>query len=122
MRVLVIEDSAIIRRTLIGALCRMFPGVDTITAESADEAIALLQESACEGPAFDLITSDYNLLGTRTGGDVLDWIQAHLSHLESRFVFVSGNEAIRLRGVPFLEKPFVFADLREVLHGIVANR
>lgn len=122
MRVLVIEDDASVRRALIGALRRVFPGVDTIAAESADEAIMLLRESACEGPAFDLITSDYNLLGARTGGDVLDWIQAHLSHLESRFVFVSGNDAIRLRGVPFLEKPFVFADLREVLHGVVTNR
>jgi len=121
MRALVIEDDASIRRTLIHALRRTFPGVNTIVAESADEAIALLQESACEGPAFDLITSDFNLLGTRTGGDVLDWIQAHLSHLESRFVFVSGNDAIRLRGVPYLEKPFTFDDFRATVRSLVPN-
>lgn len=119
MRALVIEDDAAIRRVIITTLRRTFPGINTLGAESADEAIALLQESACEGPAFDLVTCDYDLLGTRNGGDVLDWIQAHLSHLEERFVFVSGNDAIRLRGVPFLEKPFAFDDLRAMLRGVV---
>lgn len=121
MRVLVIEDDANTRRTLIRALRYIFPGVDPVAAESADQAIRLLQESACQGPAFDLVTSDYNLGGIRTGGDVLDWIQTHLSYLGRRFVFVSGNDAIRLRGVPYLEKPFAFDDFRTAVRSLVSN-
>jgi CheY-like chemotaxis protein len=121
MRVLVIEDNANLRKAMIGVLRRAFPGVDVLAAESADEAIGLLQESACEGPPFDLVLSDYNLLGWRTGGDVLDWIQAHLSYLEKRFVFLSSDDAIQLRGVPFFDKPCDLDELRATLRQLVAQ-
>ncbi len=121
MRILVVEDNANISRMLNNMLRRIFPGATTTTVASADEAIAHLRDSACEGPTFDLVTCDYDLVGVRTGGDVLDWVQAHLSHLERRFVFVSGNDAIRQRGVPFLEKPFGFSSFRAVLHEVVTN-
>jgi CheY-like chemotaxis protein len=119
MRALVVEDDANVRRATISIVRRTFPGVDIIAAESADEAIGLLEESACKGPPFDLIVSDYNLLGTRTGGDVLDWIQAHLSYLEKRFVFLASDDAIRLRGVPFFEKPCDINELRVALRQLV---
>lgn len=121
MRALVVEDDANVRRSTISILRRTFPGIDTIAAESADEAIGLLEESACEGPAFDLVVSDYNLLGVRTGGDVLDWIQAHLSYLEKRFVFIASDDAIRLRGVPYFDKPCDLNELRATLRQIVAD-
>lgn len=121
MRVLVIEDSAPLRRAIIGILRRTFPGVDTLAAETADDAIALLEQSACKGPAFDLVISDYNLLGWRTGGDVLDWIQAHLSYLERRFVFLSSDPAIQLRGVPFFDKPCDLDAFRAKLREIVVT-
>lgn len=116
MRVLFIEDNENVRRTLLGVLRRTLPGATFDTAESADEAIERLKDSACTGPSYDLVISDYNLVGVCTGGDVLTWIQEHLSYLVSRFVFLtSQTDAVRDRGVPYFDKPFDVSAFKQTL-------
>ena len=92
MRVLIIEDEPALRNTLARMLRRNFE-VEIGMAESADEAIELLTTRMADRP-FDFVVSDFNLLGTRTGGDVLEWVKEHASHLVQRFVFFSGNPAV----------------------------
>jgi CheY-like chemotaxis protein len=123
MKVLVIEDDDNLRKTMISFIRRTFRDVDglvVLAALTANEAIALLRESTCEGKAFDLVVSDYDLKDASTGGEVLDWIQAHLSYLESRFVFLSSDSAIARRGVPFFDKPCDLDALRIKMREIVS--
>jgi len=114
MKALIVEDDASIRRAIIRTLRRMFDGIHICAAESADEAIDYLREAVLDRP-FDLIISDWDLLGGQTGGDVLEWIREHASQLEPRFMFLSGNEAIQNQRVRFIEKPCDTATLKAAI-------
>jgi CheY-like chemotaxis protein len=118
VKALIIDDDASVRRTLIGLLRRMFDEVDPWAAESADEAIAFLRDSMLEKP-FDLVICDYNLLGTRTGGDVLEWIQQHASYLEARFMFLTSDDTAKALHPRYLEKPCDVSTLRAAIEATV---
>lgn len=105
MKVLLVEDEASIRRVTIRILRKMFDDVDPWVAESADQAIDYLREAVIDRP-FDLIICDWDLLGTRTGGDVLEWIREHASQLERRFIFFTANDdALAMRAPWTILKP-----------------
>lgn len=114
MKALIIEDDAALRRVLIRTLRHLYIDVDVKVAESVDEAIDHLREAAVDKP-FDLVTCDYNLLGTRTGADVLEWIQQHASYLVPRFLFISANDAVKNIHDNCLAKPADAAELRAAL-------
>ncbi len=104
MKVLLVEDDASIRRIVIRVLRRVFDELDPWAAESVDQAVEYLREAVLDRP-FDLIICDWDLLGVRKGGEVLEWVREHASHLERRFMFLSGNEAAQALGVKYIEKP-----------------
>lgn len=114
MKVLLVEDDTNMRRLLIRLLRRMFDDVHVCVAESVDEAIDYLREAVLDRP-FSLIISDWDLLGSRKGGEVLEWIREHASQLEPRFMFLSGNEAIQNQSVRFIEKPCDTAALKAAI-------
>ncbi len=118
MKVLVVEDDTTLRQLIIRTIRRLYTDVDVKIAESVDEAIDHLREAVIDRP-FDLITCDYNLIGTRTGGDVLEWIQEHASFLIPRFLFLSGNDAVNKLHDNCLAKPADAADLRAAIQATV---
>lgn len=114
MKVLIVEDDAQLRRVLIRLMRHMFDDIDPWAAESADQAIEYLREAALDRP-FDLVISDFNLLGTRTGGDIIEWIRDHASYLENRFLFLSSDERAKKFHRNWLPKPAEAADLRAAI-------
>jgi DNA-binding response OmpR family regulator len=118
MKVLVIEDDPMLRRIVIRTLRHLYTDVDVKVAESVDEAIDHLREAVLDKP-FDLVTSDYNLLGSRTGADVLEWIREHASFLIPHFLFLSGNDEIWKLHDNCLAKPAGAAELRAAIQATV---
>lgn len=118
MRILVIEDDAQTRRTLERILRGMFHDASIVCVDSAGQAIAHLEQVGDAG-MFDLVSSDFNLVGNHTGGDVLDWVRGHLPRLARRFMFVSGNDAARRYGVPYVEKPCDLASFRAAVRALL---
>lgn len=114
MKILVIEDDASIRRFVIGLLRRMFAGAAIEATEFADEAIALIKAATLDRP-YDFVISDYNLVGLRTGGDVLEWIKDHASYLEPRFLFFSSDEKAAALHKHYIEKPCDTTALRAAI-------
>lgn len=104
MKVLIVEDDASIRKVIISVMRRMFDELDPWAAECVDQAIDFLKTSVLERQ-FDLVICDWDLLGARKGGEVLEWIREHASHLERRFMFFSGNEQAQACNARWLEKP-----------------
>jgi DNA-binding NarL/FixJ family response regulator len=114
MKTLVIEDEPSIRRALLSFLRRMFPEAELHAVDSADGAIEQLRNALLDKP-FDLIISDFNLVGPRTGGDVLEWIHIHATYLVDRFVFLTSDDRARRLHPRFLEKPCDPATLRAAI-------
>lgn len=117
VKVLLVEDSSDIRRGTIRLLRRMFDTVDPWAAESVDSALAHLRDAILDKP-FDLVICDWDLLGARKGGEVLEWIREHASQLERRFVFFSANDVAALQGVPYVEKPSDPSTLRAAIQAV----
>jgi CheY-like chemotaxis protein len=121
MKVLVIEDSPSIHRAYERILKRWFPDVDVWISDNADLAISyigmfivpLRQAHGAPLKNFDLIISDYNLHGDKTGGDVLAWIKANRPELAARFLFVSTDPKIFELHDTALEKPATPDQLRK---------
>lgn len=92
MKLLYIEDNVDVRRSVLRML-RLWYDIEVDEfriADSADEAIAHIRD--CElGRGFDFVLSDFDLRGPKTGLDVLMWVREHVSRLEDRFLFLSGN-------------------------------
>lgn len=120
MKVLIIEDDAMIRSALMRLLRRMEMVVelDPWAAESAHEAISHLREAMLDKP-FDLVLCDWNLKGARTGGDVLAWIRVHATYLEPRFLFLSANEEAQKQGVAWVDKADDVAKLRTAIQTVI---
>lgn len=118
VKALVVEDDAPLRRVIIRTLRHLYDNVDVKVAESVDEAIDHLREASLDRP-FDLVTCDYNLLGTRTGADVLEWIQEHASYLVPHFLFLSANDVVKKLHDNCLEKPADAAQLRAAITATV---
>ena len=102
MRVLVVEDDRSIQRFVTRALARIIDGTFEV-ADTADGAIDLIKAATLDRP-YDLVVSDFNLL-RGTGGDVLEWVQAHASYLEPRFLFFSSDDAVAKLHKNYIEKP-----------------
>lgn len=111
-RVLHVEDNASIARCTAAVLRR--DALEVVSVTTAEAAIALL---AIEH--FDLVISDYDLAGRGTGADVLAAVRADLDR--PPFLFVSGNDAVRDLGVPWLDKPASAVDLRAAIAALLAK-
>lgn len=109
MRVLIIENDALLQRSLDRLLRRWFKNADIWTADNGQLAINSLDEQ------FDLIISDYDLNGPLTGGDVLSWIRKRRPDLVERFVFLSGNPIVETLHSRVLLKPVFMAELHQEL-------
>ncbi len=120
MKILILEDDANVCRTLVRRLSRRFPDATFKTTDSATEAINILRNSALE-VQFRLIVSDFNVVGAQTGGDVLEWLRRHMSHLVPRFMFHSGNDRAQDLGVHFAVKPCDEREFFEVVQKVLAQ-
>ena len=104
-RVLIVEDEAIVRTLLERMVAGL--GYDVRTAESGDEALALLRD----GERFDLLLTDFmmpEMSGHELAALVLELAPA------TRVLYMSGArmEAV---GEDFLAKPFDTQELARVL-------
>lgn len=107
-RLLVVDDEAIIRQVFKDLMTRE---CDVVEAETAEEAIALLQQTP-----FDLIISDKNLPGL-SGLDLAQ--EARRLNANSKVILMTGypslvtaQQALELGLIDYLLKPF--DDIREV--------
>ncbi len=114
-RVLVVDDEPSICRALALALTRC--GYETLTAQSGDGALALLQSRR-----FDVLLVDFRIPDLR--GDALFELAASMQpHLRHQTLFMTGDiteraqQLIEACGCPFVRKPF---DLGDVTAGIAA--
>ena len=112
-RILVIDDEEMVRR----ALARVFRDHDLTLAESAAQALALLDE----GRSFDLILSDL-MMPVMTGIELYEELLRRDPRLASQVVFMSGGATTSraadfLRSVPnrFIAKPFAAGALQALL-------
>lgn len=118
MKVLLVEDDVLIRKLTLRLLRSMFDNIEPWAADSVEQALDFLRESMLDRQ-FDLIVCDYDLVGWLKGDEVLAWVQTHASHLVRRFMFFSGNDAVKNRGVPAVEKPCEMALLRKTIEALV---
>lgn len=114
-RVLVVDDESSICRALALALTRY--GYETLTAQSGDGALALLQSRR-----VDVLLVDFRIPDLR--GDALFELAASMQpHLRHQTLFMTGDiteraqQLIEACGCPFVRKPF---DLSDVTAGIAA--
>jgi two-component system, cell cycle sensor histidine kinase and response regulator CckA len=115
LRVLVVDDEALVRRVLTMVLARHH---DVEQAASGEEAMALLDKAS-----FDVILCDLMMPGM-SGMDVYERIRARQPGLEERIVFITGGAFVP-RLADFLDsvdnlkllKPF---DVEQVLNAVLA--
>lgn len=115
--ILCVDDDATLLVALRALLARHLPPQHHIEiAESADEALELLQEAGPDTPELAVVVCDYIMPGMR-GDELL--VRLHASHPEARKIMLTGqseleavkrsiNEAGLYR---FIEKPFDNTDL-----------
>ncbi len=116
LRVLVVDDEALVRRVLSVALARHH---DVVVAEHGREAAAVLEA----GPAVDVVVCDL-MMPEMNGQDLYEQVAARDPALARRFVFITGGAlgpklSAFLDGVavPVLHKPF---EMKQVLEHIAA--
>jgi CheY-like chemotaxis protein len=114
MRILLVEDSELVQRTIMRLIKMVQPHAITDVVDNAPEAIAHLDKFA-----YDYIVSDFDLrIGT--GGDVLLYVRDHFGFYvdRDRFVLMSGElrpEITSLDHPITLDKADVARKLRELL-------
>lgn len=120
MKVLLIEDNVYLQRTF-SRMIRVFYGASSHVqiVDSADGAIQAILDSVIDHQ-FDVVISDYNLVGAKTGADVLNWIKEHTPHLERRFLFLSGNPDVKKLHPHWIEKPCDTAQLRAAISAVLS--
>ena len=102
IRILIVEDDLSIARANERLIRRaVTSAVEVVTTALGEVAIA---ELAIGG--YDLVVSDFNLGGEATGADVL------AAAGSTPFLFLSSDERIEDRGVPWLSKPCAPSELR----------
>ena len=116
MRVLVIHDARAMRTIVRRALHHLEGVDDVLQAESAEEAIEVLQNEL-----VDLVISDWNLDGM-TGIELLEALRSIEWDIRFGFVTAEHDAHIRQRAVDsgaafFLTKPFSDRELAEALVG-----
>nr|WP_316642443.1 diguanylate cyclase [uncultured Roseateles sp.] len=115
--ILCVDDDATMRITLHALLTRdLEPRHRIEMAESADEALALLDGLDPQGPQLAVVLSDYIMPGMR-GDELL--VRIHGKHPDAQKILLTGQsdlEAVKrsineARLYRFIEKPFDNADL-----------
>jgi CheY-like chemotaxis protein len=111
LRILVVEDDAMVRRIIVRALTNVCPGVRS--AESGEHALNALAQQP-----FDVIISDLKMPGIN-GLDVLEQarkLQPQLALvITTGFADTADEEAIRRLNATLLPKPFGNAQLLEAI-------
>jgi len=117
-RILLIEDRKEVRDLLIRALGDN--GYSVWAAESSDQAIQLFER---EKGRFDLVFADV-VLPDMSGVQIAEWLRRENPHI--RILLGSGYtdeksqwDAIRLKGTPFLQKPYNLSVLLDTVHHIL---
>ena len=111
MRILFVEDDKSLQRATVRMIRLARENAEVLLAQTYDEAVAHLTAS----PELDLVLCDYNLIGSKTGGDVLEWIKANRFELVPRFVFLSANDVVKKLHDRCLVKPCAPEDIRALL-------
>lgn len=118
LRLLVIEDDRLVRRSLVRLMARA--GVDARELDPTGEAVEALLDAVLAALP-DAILLDLHL-GRRTGIQLWDRIRDELPALATRAVFMSGSgpgdegwEAAATTGQPVLAKPFSLEQLADAL-------
>ena len=101
MKILLVEDDALIRAALHRALRRNFDVTRVYSATSVIDAIDILRGD----DPIDLVISDFNLVGVPTGGDLVEWVINHMPALGTRFMFFSSDELAHNYHMPVVTKP-----------------
>lgn len=120
-RILVVEDEAEVADLIREILRRDGFAVDT--AGSAETGLKLLQTHA-----YQLVLSDLNMPGVG-GRGLYEAVQRRSPALARRIAFVTGDTMspqargfLKSAGRPFLEKPIAPAELRTLIHRMLAAR
>ena len=113
-RILVVDDEATIRMSLVEAL--QAEGYEVDHAEAGEEALA-----RCHGGAHDLLISDLRLPGI-SGLEVLEALRNQGSKLPVILMTAYGDvdsavTAMRLGAYDYINKPFKLADIRKQVRG-----
>jgi len=118
-RILIVEDDEVLARSTERLLRRAIAGeVDFRHATTAEVAILLLSCPDVAGGAFDLCLSDWNLGGSRHGGDVRDFVRS--MRVPPAFLFLSSEEALMAAtGERYLVKPVAPRELRDAVLALV---
>lgn len=108
-RILVVEDNLDTARLIDKALSLDY---DVVVCHEAEEAARHL----LSGETFHVIICDINLPG-RDGISLFEDMKVMGDDLEKRFIFSSSADrsTIEKTGAAFLQKPFRFADLKELV-------
>lgn len=119
-RILVTDDEPGIRQSLSMYLRRL--GYDVTEAETADEAVNLINEHV-----FDLVLSDIALPGTNNGIDLLTHVKAKspdvdvimmTGHLDLDFAI----DALKRGASDYFKKPFLFDELKHAVERAIERR
>ena len=122
-KLLVVDDSSIIRRVIIRTLKMVLPEIDTILeAANGVEALEVLGENR-----VDLILTDINM-DDMGGIELISRLKANEAMKDIPVVVVSteGNETrmsqlLEQGAVGYVKKPFTPEQIRDVLSGIIGG-
>lgn len=120
LSVLIVEDEFLVA-DLIAGLVEEAGHLPAGTAESADEALALMRDHA-----VDFAILDIRIKGDRDGIQLAGEIRERAPGLPYMFITGSGEAATRARAeatapVAILQKPFNHRQLAEVLERVAAD-
>lgn len=122
MHIVVVDDERAVLEGMAALLHGM--GSHVITAESLEEAVHRLRESACQP---DLILSDYRLGTTQTGIDVILALRKEFG-ASIPAILISGDTSLEtlhnaeVNNLEILHKPVNTAKLNQVLAKLTAHR
>ncbi len=110
-QILVIEDDPQLQRAYPRMMRKMYPGSEVTVVNSYGDAVGHL-----EAQPVDLVVSDVDLVGDRTGIDVFEWVKTHKPHLVDRYVFVTGgNPQVAQLHYRYAEKPATIPELQAAI-------
>jgi CheY-like chemotaxis protein/anti-sigma regulatory factor (Ser/Thr protein kinase) len=122
LRLLVIEDDASLGRILSRSL-RNF-GYEVEVVQGGHQACELLSADG----SFAGIICDMHL-GAMSGATFLDWLKAHMPHLSTRMLFLTGDrdtnaryQSTHLNKIPLLHKPVDPSELLSCIDSLVQSR
>lgn len=117
--ILVVEDDVLVRN-LVAAYLREC-GFDVIEANSADEAIRVLQADV----AVDIVFSDIQMPGSMDGFGLVRWVRRERPRLK---VILTSGAAHTAKAAgdlcehgPILAKPYDHAELERHIRGLLAR-